>query len=236
MKKLRALLVDDELLCRQDLRDALQSFPEIEVTGEANSLRQAKTLLRTQRPHLVFLDLSLGMEKGFDLLRPRSFAGAVIAVTAHPEHALTGFDLDLTDYLLKPVQTARLDQAIRRARQKLLRPKAEPPEPRLSADFSGQKKFVLLSEISRLEAFGNYVQLFTPQGRGLLRSSLKKAVLLFPKNSLLATSRNCWIKYSQIMGWSRKSTAGLQLNLADQSSLPVSRRHTPAVLKALTKP
>ena len=87
MKTLRAILVDDEPLCRQDLRDVLLAFPHVQICGEAATITEAATLLKKSMPDLIFLDLSLGQEMGFNLLQGRSFPGAVIAVTAHAEHA-----------------------------------------------------------------------------------------------------------------------------------------------------
>ncbi len=139
MKTLRAILVDDEPLCRQDLRDALLGFPHVQICGEAANIAEATALINKSRPDLLFLDLSLGQEMGFDLLQKRSFPGAVIAVTAHAEHAATAFDLDVADYLLKPVAEDRLHQALLRAQRKLTNPKNIRPVPQFVAEMNGKR-------------------------------------------------------------------------------------------------
>ena len=236
MKSLRAILVDDEPLCRQDLRDALLAFPHVQICGEAATITEAATLLKNSMPDLVFLDLSLGQEMGFSLLQGRSFPGAVIAVTAHAEHAATAFDLDISDYLLKPVVEDRLHQALLRVQRKLNNPKNTRPVPKVIAEVGGKKVLISADEIHQIEANGNYVFLHLTNGKGILRSTLRAVLRKLPKNSFLQASRGRWISQAIISGWSRSLSPNLTLTLRDKTTVPVSRRHAKAILTAITHP
>ena len=236
MKSLRAILVDDEPLCRQDLRDVLLGFPHIQICGEAANTTEAIDLINKYMPDLIFLDLSLGQENGFDLLKERSFPGAVIAVTAHSEHAVTAFDLDIADYLLKPVAEDRLYQALLRAQRKLTNPKNIRPAPKFIAEVAGKKVLISADEIHQIESDGNYVFLHLADGKGILRSTLQAILQRLPKNSFLQTSRGRWISRAQISGWSLPLTPILTLTLRNKTTVSVSRRHAKALLTAIKPP
>ena len=236
MNSLRAIIVDDEPLCRQDLRDVLLGFPHIQICGEAANTTQAIALINENMPDLIFLDLSLGQEMGFNLLKERSFRGAVIAVTAHSEHAVTAFDLDIADYLLKPVAEDRLRQALLRAQRKLTNPKNIRPAPKFVAEVAGKKVLISADEIYQIESNGNYAFLHLVDGKGILRSTLQAILQKLPKDSFLQTSRGRWISIAQISGWSRPSSLTLTLTLRDKSTVAVSRRHAKAVLNTITPP
>ena len=236
MKTLRAILVDDEPLCRQDLRDVLLGFPHIQICGEAANLTEATTLLNKSMPDLIFLDLSLGKEMGFHLLQEHSFPGAVIAVTAHAEHAASAYDLDVADYLLKPVAEDRLHQALLRAQRKLANSEELQTVPKFVAEVAGKKVVISADEIHQIESNGNYVFLHLTNGKGILRSTLGALLRRIPKNSFLQASRGRWISRSQISGWSRSLSTKLTLTLRDKTTVPVSRRHARAILSAITPP
>jgi DNA-binding LytR/AlgR family response regulator len=236
MKTLRAILVDDEPLCRRDLRDVLLRFPYVQICGEAANITEATALINKSTPDLLFLDLSLGQEMGFNLLKQRSFPGAVIAVTAHAEHAATAFDLDVADYLLKPVAEDRLHRALLRAQKKLANNENMRLLPKFVAEVARKKVLISPDEIHQIESSGNYVLLHLTNGKGILRSTLRTVLQKLPKNSFLQASRGRWISRAQISGWTRPSSLTLTLALHDKSTVPVSRRHAKAVLNAITPP
>ena len=236
MKSLRAILVDDEPLCRQDLRDVLLGFPHIQICGEAANTTEAIALINKNRPDLIFLDLSLGKENGFNLLKGCSFPGAVIAVTAHSEHAVTAFDLDIADYLLKPVVEDRLHQALLRAQRKLANPKSIRPAPKFVAEVAGKKVLISADEIYQIESNGNYAFLHLVDGKGILRSTLQAILQKLPKDSFLQASRGRWISRAQISGWSLPLTPVLTLTLRNKTTVSVSRRHAKDLLEAIKPP
>jgi len=236
MKSLRAILVDDEPLCRQDLRDVLLGFPHIQICGEATNTTEAIALIKKNMPDLIFLDHSLGQETGFNLLKRLSFLGAVIAVTAHSDHAVTAFDLDIADYLLKPVAEDRLHQALLRAQRKLSNAKNIRSAPKFVAEVAGKKVLISADEIHQIESNGNYVFLHLADGKGILRSTLQAILQKLPKGSFLQASRGRWISRDQISGWSLPLTPTLTLTLRNKATVSVSRRHAKALLGAIRPP
>ncbi len=112
MKKLKSIIVDDESLARDDLKRLLTSVPDIEVKGEAGNLEDAEKLCVTEEPDLIFLDIQMGNENGFDLLPKLQNKTAIIFVTAYDDFAIKAFEVNALDYLLKPVSEKRLRQAL----------------------------------------------------------------------------------------------------------------------------
>ena len=115
----RALVVDDEPLARSNLIVLLKLDPEIEIVGECGSGMEALAEIRKRKPDLVFLDVQMPECDGFDLLEllGSDLPAGVIFVTAYDQYALRAFEAGALDYLLKPFDNARFDQALDRARQ-----------------------------------------------------------------------------------------------------------------------
>jgi two-component system, LytTR family, response regulator LytT len=114
-----ALLIDDERLARRRLRSLLASHPEIRVVGEAASVRDAKEAVRNLKPDVVFLDVQMPGASGFALLEDGDAEFQTVFVTAYDEFAAAAFDASATDYLLKPVDHARLELAVDRVRRRI---------------------------------------------------------------------------------------------------------------------
>lgn len=127
MTTIRTLIVDDEPLARRGLELRLRRHADIEIVGEAGSGRQAFHAISTLRPQLMFLDVQMPGIDGFELLRalPATQIPLTIFVTAYDQYALAAFAASALDYLLKPVDDARLDESIERARARLCARKTE---------------------------------------------------------------------------------------------------------------
>ena len=163
-----ALLVDDERLARAELRALLAAHPEIEIVGEAESVREAAALAARLRPDAIFLDVQLRGETGFDLLASGEIDARVVFVTAHDAHALRAFDVNALDYLLKPVAPERLAASIARL--------AEPGDDEGEAarrleigDFvfvpaDGRPRFLRVSHIVAVRAAGDATTLLLADG------------------------------------------------------------------------
>ncbi len=118
MTILRTLIVDDEPAAIEGLRLRLQSFADVEVVAEAASVAEALRLIQQHQPELVFLDIEMPGESGFDLIRQLQpeLCPAIVFVTAFHQHAVQAFEVRAQDYLLKPVKLERLADAIARVR------------------------------------------------------------------------------------------------------------------------
>jgi two-component system, LytTR family, response regulator len=159
---LRVMLVDDEKLARQGLRQLLAVHPEVEIVGEAGRALQAAEMLRDLRPEAVFLDIQMPGMNGFELLATVE-APKVVFVTAHSEHAVRAFEVHAVDYLLKPVHPARLAQAIRRLEEACSQQEdttGYQRGDRICLRTPERTVVAALSEIAALHAEGDFTRIF----------------------------------------------------------------------------
>ncbi|MDB5123947.1 MAG: LytTR family two component transcriptional regulator [Mucilaginibacter sp.] len=112
---INAILIEDSRLARQELKELLKSFPQVQIAGEAGTASQAEELIKLVNPDLIFLDIHLPGKSGFDILQELDSVPAVIFTTAFDQYALQSFDYNAIDYLLKPIVPERLEQAIQKA-------------------------------------------------------------------------------------------------------------------------
>jgi two-component system LytT family response regulator len=165
-RSLTALIVDDERLARAELRTLLAAHAEVAVVGEAADIAQAAELVERLQPDVVFLDIQMRGESGFDLFDRAEVGGRVIFVTAHDAHALRAFQVNALDYLLKPVEPARLAASLERLRAAPGDDSVPPSASRRLAigDFlflplDGRPRFLRLSHIVAVEAAGDSTEL-----------------------------------------------------------------------------
>ncbi len=115
---MRAIIVDDERLARQELRRLLQAHPDVAVAGEARNAAEAEDLLQRVEPDLLFLDIQMPGKSGLEMLEGLDDPPQTILTTAFDHYAVRGFELNAVDYLLKPIVPARLTEALRRVRER----------------------------------------------------------------------------------------------------------------------
>ena len=115
--KMRTLIVDDELLARERVRQLLLPEPEIEIVGECSNGREAVAVIQEKRPDLIFLDVQMPELDGFGVLQAISGGPmpVIVFVTAHDKFALRAFEFHAVDYLLKPFDRSRFQAALQRA-------------------------------------------------------------------------------------------------------------------------
>lgn len=178
MDRFTAILVDDERLARKELRSMLAEHEVIDVVGEAESVAQATELVNTKKPDVLFLDIQLPGETGFDLLEKISSPCKIIFVTAFDAYAIRAFEVNALDYLLKPINPARLTRAIERLTTHDAA-SASPVrtleyEDRLFIEVDERSRFLKVSDIVVISAMGDYSQIFSCDGqRSLVLKPLK---------------------------------------------------------------
>ena len=170
---MKAIIVDDEPPARREMRRLLADYPEIKVVGEAADLRGARGLLLRTRPDVVFLDIRLGRQSGFDLLSDIDTETAVVFVTAFDHYAVRAFEESALDYLMKPVDAARLRATVRRLKEAHAQESASvAPATRVFAsdrwvfaDSPAGQEFIELANITHIEAQEGGTRVFTHDGR-----------------------------------------------------------------------
>ena len=183
--KMRAILVDDEPHNVANLQALLGTYcPQVEVCGTALNVETAKRLLYAHEPDLLFLDIQMPQQNGFDLLRSLpAHNTAVIFVTAYDQYALQAMRFAAVDYLLKPVAIDELQAAVERAGKQhrlkeqnqllqnllqILNDGHRPDEPRITLATAKETRFVKISEIIRCESANNYTTFYLTDGEALL--------------------------------------------------------------------
>ena len=177
MDRFTAILVDDERLARKELRSMLAEHEIIDVVGEAETVAQAAELVHAKNPDVIFLDIQLPGETGFDLLE-KITACKIIFVTAFDAYAIRAFEVNALDYLLKPINPARLAQAIERLTTNESAP--VPPirdleyEDRLFIEVDERSRLLKVSDIIVISAMGDYSQILSSDGqKSLVLKSLR---------------------------------------------------------------
>lgn len=226
---MRALIVDDERLARNELLRLLEKFPEIEVVGEATNGNEAIEKIEELSPDLVFLDIQMPGMTGFEVLEHLHVVPNVIFVTAYDEYALKAFEVNALDYVLKPIELPRLEKAIEKV---LVEQKETVKEDKLSLDSQifikdGEKCwFVKLEKVRMFESEGNYVRLYFETSRPMILKSLNNLEKRLSEQEFFRISR----KYIINLNWIEKVEAwfngGLRVTLKSGEQLEISRRQT----------
>jgi two-component system LytT family response regulator len=223
-KAIRAILVDDESFLRQHLRERLERHPEIVIVGEAHNVQSAAELVAATRPEIIFLDVQMPPDNGFDLL-PRlehiNPLPAVVFVTAFDRYALRAFDVHALDYLTKPVHPERLAQTVERLQRALSQPNgavAAIPAliPQLAletplevADLvplqeGGYLRFVEAGRIAAAQSQGDYTRILAAGGKPvLIKSTLSHWEARLPVGLFSRISRSLLVNCKQIQHMAR---------------------------------
>lgn len=226
---MRALIVDDERLARSELRRLLAAHPALDVVGEAANPIEARAAIEALAPDLVFLDVQMPGGSGFDLLASLDAAPAVIFTTAFDQYALRAFDVSALDYLLKPIEPARLAHALRKFDARLQVP-APAPQQAPAADGKvfikdGERCwFVALEQIMLFESEGNYTRVYFDANRPLLLRSLNQLEARLDPERFLRVSRRQIVNLDFVTGIAPGPGNGMVLTLKGEIKVPMSRR------------
>lgn len=227
---IRAVIVEDSRLARQELKELLKVHPQIHIIAEAASADIALELIKKEDPDLIFLDIHLPGKSGFDLLAELDYLPAVIFTTAFDQYALQSFDYNTVDYLLKPIVPDRLAAAIQKSEALLGAAKPLPTAGRLSAQSrifvkDGSKCwFVTLSDIRLFESKGNYTQIFFNNDSPLILKTLQQLEDTLDEKMFLRVNRQQIVNVNFISSVTEWFGGRLKLTLNTGESIEVSRR------------
>lgn len=171
MKKIKVIIVDDERLARDEIKQALLSYPEIEVLGEAGNADDAKLLIEKSSPQLIFLDVQMPGASGFDLLEMLDNVPEVIFTTAFDQYAVKAFETNAIDYLVKPIREERFAKAMQKVKDKL---SVAPVNPQIFIKDGNKCYFVNQADIYLIESLDNYAVLYFGSNKALLKRSLNQ--------------------------------------------------------------
>ena len=197
---LKALIIDDEPLAHEVILYHLAEHADISVVGRCYNATQALSWLANDHVDLLFLDINMPDLSGIELLKVLRNRPQVIIISAYQEYAIQGFELDVTDYLLKPVCSERLSQALDKVRfraQKQLSNEVVPQYIVLKVD--REKRKFTLADITLLEAYGNYVKLWQGDDMVLINSSLKLLIEMLPTTKFTQVHKSFVVNNSKVI-------------------------------------
>lgn len=219
---MKALIVDDERIARQELRRLLAAHPEVEIAGEAANGEEALGLVPRLAPDLLFLDIQMPGMTGFDLLDRLREVPEVIFTTAYDQHALQAFNVNALDYLLKPIAPERLATALGKLRRHRARP-------RLDQIFlrDGERCWIVkLSEIDLFEAEGNYTRVFFRDQHPLIAGALTAFEERLKPDAFFRASRKHVINLNSIEGAELGAAGNLMVKIRGGREVELSRRQS----------
>lgn len=226
----KAIIIDDERLARKEMRRLLAEFEEVVVAGEADTLSGAIQLIEAEKPDLVFLDIQLTGECGFDLLDQVDNDFKLIFVTAFDAYAVRAFEVNAIDYLLKPVNPERLAKALDRLAAEQSEATTLPPfefDDRVFLEQAGRSVFLKVSQIAYIVAAGDYSEVYTGDGRKfMVEKSLREWEARLPEKHFLRVHRQTIVNLEEIEHLEPWFNRTFQVRLKGAGkTLAVSRRY-----------
>ena len=225
-KQTTALIVDDEPLARKGLRELLAAHSEIDIMGEAARLSEARALVAQTAPDLIFLDIQLYGESGFDLLENLPEKSAVIFVTAFDRYAVRAFEVNALDYLLKPITPERLELALARHTPRTADAVLQKDD-RVFLKLGRKSWFEPLKNISAICADNDHSSVWLAHGKQVVvRRSLQEWERMLSAPYFMRTHRKSIVNLSAVCAFKTVAEGGLHLQVdGSDEPIPVSRRH-----------
>jgi len=225
---MKAMIIEDEPPARRELRRLLISFPWVEIVGEAGNVDQAVEMVETLTPELLFLDIQMPGGSGFDLLTRLEDVPQVIFTTAYDEHAVRAFKVDALDYLLKPIEPARLAEALARVRssQAARTPRPDAILDQIFVRDGDRCWFVPLREVRLLTSEGNYIRLSWGKANPMLGRALAALEQRLDPNRFFRVNRRQIINLDFIETVELGVNGRLHAQLRDGPEVEISRRQT----------
>ena len=260
-RPLRVVIADDEPLVRAELRDILSAMPAVSIEAEYRDGIEALEGIATLAPDVAFLDIRMPGFTGLEVAeqitrnvesgrRPR-----IVFVTAYDQYAIRAFEMDAVDYLLKPIDEARVRQTVDRVRQRGLAAERAvlesrlgeliahvsartPPQPylqRLVVQTAGTLRVIPVEAVEWIEADDNYARVHTPAGSPLLRETLKSLESRLDPALFARVHRSAIVRLDRVRELKPQPSGDYQLRLESGAKVTMSRSHRDAVLERIGK-
>jgi two-component system LytT family response regulator len=241
---MKAIVVEDSRLAREGLVNMLRGFAELQIVGEADHPVSALKLIQEVKPEVIFLDIHMPGESGFDLLEKLDYMPRIIFTTAYSEYAIRSFDYHAVDYLLKPISQARLALAINKltashdtANHETDRNDSKPPLDINSQIFikDGEKcHLVALNSIRYFESCKNYVRVFFNEHNAFIKKSLNQVEERLPVKYFFRVNRQYIVNLQAIVSIQESISDGYEITMDDGKQIEISRRNATELKELLS--
>lgn len=208
---LRAVIIDDEFAAIRMLFRLLSEHTGVDIVGVAATLERARHLIADKKPDVVFLDVELGAETGFNLLAGERCPKATVFVTAHPAHAVRAFSVEAADFLVKPVDRGRLAETVRRLQRR--QTKAEPLQP-IMLRLPGRALLVPPDDIAAFSAEDDFTRVWLADGRSvLILRTLSQFDAVAPSPPFIRLDRSLIVNMTRVRGLLVKDRNSAEANV-----------------------
>jgi two-component system LytT family response regulator len=255
--KIRAVIVDDEELARRGIAARLSRFDDVEVISQCKNAREAMTAIRELKPDVVFLDIQMPGRTGFDLVESVGMPPPwFVFVTAHDAHAIQAFEVNALDYVLKPINDERLENAVRRVRNliaqsdhtdiddrvknmiKILDRKLQSIEDvsednELVVRSDGRIRLIRIPEVDWIQAAGDYVNLFQGKKSVLMHTTISSLEQKLENHGFLRIHRSIIVNRKRITELHPIQNGEYDVILSDGTELKLSRNYRHALKEIL---
>jgi DNA-binding LytR/AlgR family response regulator len=199
VEKIRCLIVDDDDMSRKMLEMLVQQVKSLQLVASCNNPLQAREVLTSQSIDLLFLDMEMPDLSGLDLLKSLNSYPEVIIASAKEHYALQAFDFEVTDYLLKPVVLDRFLKAVDRVEKRLAQEQDSYTTPEsVFVKANNQIVGIRLADITWIEAYGDYVNIYTEKDRFIVHSTMKGIENKMPRNQFIRVHRSFIVRFDRI--------------------------------------
>ena len=229
---INAVIVEDSRLARNELKELIKDYPNINLLGEAENVDQGIELINSTKPDLLFLDINMPEKDGFQLLEELDEAPMVIFTTAFDEYAIKSFEYNALDYLMKPINNKRFEQALEKITERLKQQtNTDNTQQKLTENSQifikdgEQCWLVKIADISLFEIVGNYTRVYFNGNKPLLYKSLNQIEEKLP-TAFFRCNRQQIINTNHIKNVIPWFSGKLKLEMNNGEEIEISRRQS----------
>jgi DNA-binding LytR/AlgR family response regulator len=237
MNPITCIITDDEPMARKGLQGYVEKIDFLKLEGVFEDAMSLNTYLHNHKVDLLLLDIEMPYLSGLDLLQSLSQPPKVIFTTAYEQYALKGYELDVVDYLLKPISFNRFLKAVNKVQQLIgspyspgpLAPALGPSPEHLFIKTDNKLEKVMLGEILYVEAMENYVAIHTSSGKLITHATLKSVIEALPPTLFMQVHKSYVVQLSKITHLEAGSIG------IGKASIPISRTLKEGVMETIVK-
>lgn len=222
--KIKCIIIDDEPLAAEVIETHLKEFPNMELRRKFTNPLEALSIIESGEIDVVFIDINMPKMNGLDFIRSIDKSPYFVITTAYREYAVESFDLDVLDYLVKPVPFTRFLKSINKISHKFITDKSDDATPTAEKSFiflKVDKKLIKIKfeDIFFIESLKDYIKVFTKSGDYLAHKSLSGITEELPSNQFLRLHRSFTVALDKIQALEGNSV------LVSEKRIPIGRKY-----------
>ncbi len=227
--KLKCIITDDEPIARKGLQSYVERIDFLELVGVCEDAIQLNNQLKSQQADLLFLDIEMPYMTGIELLNSLSNPPKVIITSAYAEYAIKGYDLEVSDYLLKPISFERFLKAVNKVYDQLISSQTPVVQDYLFVKTSLKLEKIRFNDMRFIEGVENYVAIYTSDGKIITHTTLRTILQKLPPERFVQVHKSYLVNIDKI-----DSIEGNLLGIG-KNKIPLSRTYKEAALEIILK-